>query len=1293
MTCNSQPTFRRQHLTFVLGLTTLSIFITQVACAQDEATPQVGVPQETDSITASTKATEVVKAAQPDRPVVSEAKASAPGNESEFHLFDGEWKLHSARYIEEDGSEENLGANSGRIHNGVCTVDDERLEYRVVKSDQRHALIETEGENGSERGYLIVERLEHVLFLKMAVISPATVDLATIDLELARKATDSASQSLVYEFWRIAPQRKKVVEQLESSLYDLNTLRQTGTSDQLEAATRKLREVTLQLEKLDTAPQIQSLTYQVLRARKAGKHDEANRLELHIPALSPDDEADDGNVSHNSNRPVPDAKAVLAAQTGFNDLETEQDLNLRMTDTRVELDNLKRNLGPQHPQIREAQDRLKFLQTLRSGARESGNNAPKQITTSRAQLEKERQSLLSKYDQAQQNARKAATDLRRNVTGDAATPDEALSMQKQLKQTVTAAFEIQQELQAIRLSIATLDLQQLRLKHDRRKTLADQVIERRMQQLLQDDELLWSQTKGLGGTTKPDQPQQLTKPEQVNAYQKATLTDPKLLGEWTLVQASESDFMALKPNSQLTVSGNRLQLSRYGQQLNMKLQTNTNLTPHQVSIVEMSDALTRFTGIYQIEEDVLTISWVPNDGMTPRPTKLLSQSGNTQIWARVQPLPIFKTPQELLSFFDSATKPDSPDFGMLMRLLTDDEADRFAGFLIASTGMMQRMMPLMMMAEQMGGADDDGPDLATVTQISALLSRALVPNAPPECVQAFRDLTKPDVSFMTGQFQLPMTNIDAFSEKLRLAGRAVGDSRLFTVQLMNLLVQMSNDSEEEKKDKPKPDWLVTQDGDEAIAINRAISKQDTDLGGGKLHLQRIGSSWKIARMIDDESLAEIAASATGPIIGTDEDGNKVPISSLFGMTEASAPTMSATPSFRAIETPQALNEIAPYTKIDKSDLETIQVMTDETTPISRSEVVGNFVNRRLKRGERITREMLVENPTTEQIVEAYLKQALNGEEVFRRRGFPSRTFPRSSQSVLDLPYDYDPKRFHSELPDWTQAYITAGVDRLKQKPTAAWSDEEFHVLWSLEPLVAVDTDDSPYDLQPLTQLMEDGLASGLSDEDLKLVRSPLWSSALRFGIAARLIGPDTELLFEQPVPQDSKQIELLRTMCSNKPEQKWIDQEQVRLAGLMQDRPLQTLDILLQGNWPENNSVAVHWLYALSTNEHYAASRSSPREDCPPPVDPLLLVLTMDHLAGESMEIDEHIAAFFDEPHPQYAFLRHLDDVLSSRLRYRDTALDALARIYQKTSSERLKSAIKKVAPAAPIRAKKLQQE
>ena len=81
----------------------------------------------------------------------------------------------------------------------------------------------------------------------------------------------------------------------------------------------------------------------------------------------------------------------------------------------------------------------------------------------------------------------------------------------------------------------------------------------------------------------------------------------------------------------------------------------------------------------------------------------------------------------------------------------------------------------------------------------------------------------------------------------------------------------------------------------------------------------------------------------------------------------------------------------------------------------------------------------------------------------------------------------------------------------------------------------------------------------------------------------------------------------------------------------------------------------------------------------------MLMVLVMKSLTAETESSDDNIAAYLEEPSQGGAFSRHLNDLLSSKLTYRDTALDALAQMYQKTSRQKLKAAIKKAAPGTSV--------
>lgn len=478
MTCNSQSAFRRQHLAFVFAPVMLLILATPTACAQNKASTQTDTPQQSNPTTS-----DFGQQAATDQPAASNTSAK----KGDFALFDGEWKLHAAIYGTKDHRANRTSGppESGWIRNGTIRLGKHALAYRVIEAGQTRGVIQIVAQD-SEESIWEVERLDQILFLRiMAQERDASEPAASSDLNRVSPATEHSRQDIVFEFWRIDPQRQEVMKQLESLLYKSNTLRQTGTSEEFRTVNRRVQQVTAQLQKLDDTPRIQSLTYEVLAARKAGKHEEANRLELQIPALPAQ------------------ADSLPMIQPEFNDLKAQHDIGNRIIDTQVVLDQLKRKLGVQHPKVREAQQRLTFLQSLRNKDKNSGNNSQQQMTASRTQLLKERQSLLAEYDSAQQVTHQVASDLRSKAAQESIPPDVLLGLQQQLRKTVTAAFDVQQELQTIRLSIAQRDLQDLRSKHEHRKTLAEQIIERRVQQLQQDDELLWSEANGDKKTTEP----------------------------------------------------------------------------------------------------------------------------------------------------------------------------------------------------------------------------------------------------------------------------------------------------------------------------------------------------------------------------------------------------------------------------------------------------------------------------------------------------------------------------------------------------------------------------------------------------------------------------------------------------------------------------------------------------------------------------------------------------------------------------------------------------------------------
>lgn len=818
----------------------------------------------------------------------------------------------------------------------------------------------------------------------------------------------------------------------------------------------------------------------------------------------------------------------------------------------------------------------------------------------------------------------------RELAADPETPKDKLAdADSQLRLKVQAAFEARWKLQEVRLQKMKAEIDQMASTHKRRKQLADSVIQRRMEELKNEDGLSWSQAAIVSKTANG--------PEQADLLESVTPTDPQLEGEWKLVTASGTDLLALKPDSRLQVADGTWRLSHVGRSQSQRVIVNTQVQPHQIDITDRSAFARVFTGIYKIDNDVLTIAWAAHDQPDSRPADFLNGESNIQVWKRVAALPKFASPEELLAYFDKACQGDHPDMETYVRVLTDDEATRFAGMLIASMGMMNRMMPFLMMASQVDAEDNPGfpIQMASMTKISALLRVAVSRDASPQSIQAFEDFTKPDSSFLTGQYVPRTVDLEAFSEKLKLAGSAVGDPRTFAIQLMQLMEAMSSNSDdsEKRKDKPKPEWVVSRDGDKAIAVNQNRSVDDKELASGKMELVRVDDTWKIAKIIDETNLTELASSVSGGLMGTDSNGNKIPLNSIF---QSSNDAAMSPPSAAGLTLESAIKQ-QRFTEVD---------MTTRLNPNS-------------------------------------LAFTLKGQ---------------------------------GEFPKFVPEYLSAAYEKLKpiedgEGVKLQWGPKQLELLRSIDPAMQFAKVGNTWDLQRFGKLAEEFVIENSSAENSSWpTQDSPWSADMLTRIAkttGRL--PDAALSAKHSDPEVRKRLLLLETMVRNNASSNWIEQEEIRLADLLLDAPVETLRLLVEHAAADDGFGYKRWLFVVSHEEFSKSLKSNNSLSCGQPVDSVLLTLILANLVGQSEAIDDRIGLILDPSPKSYAtnerlvspaaypsgssndnryITRQLHDLLSNDYAYRQFVIDALVKIYDKSKSQSLKQNIASFAPAIPILAR-----
>jgi hypothetical protein len=168
------------------------------------------------------------------------------------------------------------------------------------------------------------------------------------------------------------------------------------------------------------------------------------------------------------------------------------------------------------------------------------------------------------------------------------------------------------------------------------------------------------------------------------------------------------------------------------------------------------------------------------------------------------------------------------------------------------------------------------------------------------------------------------------------------------------------------------------------------------------------------------------------------------------------------------------------------------------------------------------------------------------------------------------------------------------------------------------------------------------------------------------------------------IPRSQKtrdKLALLNDLLSHRANARWVSQEQIRLAGLLNEAPFHAVRAIMQAESRKDSASIEHWLYAVSSPAAYDAYQSSPPQHVRPPLDPLLMLAILRKLTGNSEHTDARIAGVFANPHPSLLFPRHIDDVLSGRWAFREMAHDALLEMATKTNFVELRTLIEKLDP------------
>ena len=158
-------------------------------------------------------------------------------------------------------------------------------------------------------------------------------------------------------------------------------------------------------------------------------------------------------------------------------------LQLQLYAVRAQIDEAKQQFGSNHPEIRMLERRAKLLEAQVKA--EAGKVAASRVKPSPEQLE-----LKHKVDRAEKDALRAASLL---LNADFKDEESKRSVRIKLQKLVQEAFDLRMQLQNSQLDDAEAKLATSRQRLIRRQSLAKQIVERRINELLDTDETKWSE--------------------------------------------------------------------------------------------------------------------------------------------------------------------------------------------------------------------------------------------------------------------------------------------------------------------------------------------------------------------------------------------------------------------------------------------------------------------------------------------------------------------------------------------------------------------------------------------------------------------------------------------------------------------------------------------------------------------------------------------------------------------------------------------------------------------------------
>lgn len=204
------------------------------------------------------------------------------------------------------------------------------------------------------------------------------------------------------------------------------------------------------------------------------------------------------------------------------------------------------------------------------------------------------------------------------------------------------------------------------------------------------------------------------------------------------------------------------------------------------------------------------------------------------------------------------------DFKGYASVLTDDEADRFAGMLMQSLSMTTTLMSLAPQSGQ-GAAAEAGQ----ISEMQQILAKFMKPEPPDDAMIAYKGLSTTIMSGLFSQMgatvegqpvQAARLSAEDLKDQMRISAGVLTDARGFVAAVLNVASSSSDDKSETEATESQ--WTFAITGDVAVARRAQPASPSSAMLSTEIRLQRVRGEWKIAQLGSDEELLKFSAGPT-----------------------------------------------------------------------------------------------------------------------------------------------------------------------------------------------------------------------------------------------------------------------------------------------------------------------------------------------------------------------------------------------------------------------------------------------